>query len=125
MKMHRLVGRSHVMLFACLLGAWASNAIAVPITGTAQLGGWVYVDRNNDGQLAFSNEPNPEYVIGDVSISLYSKVSNVETLISTTQTDSFGRYLFEGLTPGTYSLRETQPVEYVDGIDTIGILQSL
>ncbi len=125
MKLHRLIGRLHLMLLVCLLGACASDAVAATTTGNAQLGGWVYVDRNNDGQLAFLGDPNPEYVIGDVSISLFSKVGSIETLVSTIQTDDFGRYLFENLSPGAYTLRETQPVEFVDGIDTLGLLQSL
>ena len=124
MSLHRLIGRSHPILAVCLLGALVSNATAAHIPGTSQLGGWVYIDRNNDGHLAFSNEPNPEYVIGDVPISLFSKVGNVETLLSTTQSDEFGRYLFENINPGTYVLRQSQPVEFVDGFDTVGALFS-
>ena len=45
--------------------------------------------------------------------------------MATKQSDQFGRYLFENINPGTYVLRETQPVEFVDGIDTLGVLQSL
>jgi hypothetical protein len=89
------------------------------------LGGWVYIDRNNDGVLAFANDPNPEYAIGGVSISLFSKAGNVETLVGTQQTDPNGRYFFENINPGTYVLRQAQPVEFVDGIDTLGVLQSL
>ena len=64
-------------------------------------------------------------VIGDVSVGLFSKVGNVETPVSSMLTDQNGRYLFDNLTPGTYVLRETQPVEFVDGIDTLGQLFSL
>jgi MYXO-CTERM domain-containing protein len=49
----------------------------------------------------------------------------VETLVSTKLTDPFGRYFFDSLNPGTYVLRETQPIEFVDGIDTLGQLISL
>jgi len=41
------------------------------------------------------------------------------------QTDAHGRYLFQNILPGTYALRETQPIEFVDGKDTLGSLQSL
>jgi len=51
-------------------------------------------------------------------------VGNVETLLSTIQTDDFGRYLFDNLSAGTYVLRETQPIEFVDGKDTLGQLFS-
>jgi len=125
MSLHRLSGWGHSILVFGLLAWFASNATAAHIPGTSQLGGWVYIDRNNDGQLAFSNDLNPEYVIGGVSISLYSVVNNVETFVSSLLSDDYGRYLFENIAPATYVLRETQPIEYVDGIDTLGKLQSL
>jgi MYXO-CTERM domain-containing protein len=112
-------------VLACLLGAVTSYATAAHVPGTAALGGWAYIDRNNDGHLAFSDEANPEFVIGDVSIGVFSKVGNVETPVSTQLTDQFGRYYFDNLTPGMYVLRQTQPIEFVDGIDTLGQLFSL
>jgi hypothetical protein len=110
---------------ACLLGVCASNVSAAHIPGTAQLAGWVYIDRNNDGDLAFANEANPEFVIGDVPVSVFSVVNNVETLVATQLTDQFGRFFFDNLVPGSFALRQTQPVEFVDGLDTAGTLQSL
>lgn len=104
---------------------FASNATAAHIPGLSQLGGWVYIDRNNDGQIAFIDDPNPEFAIGGVSINLFSKAGNVETLVATEQSDPNGRYLFENINPGTYVLRQTQPVEFVDGKDTLGVLLSL
>ena len=59
-----------------------------------------------------------------MQISLLSQVGNVETLEATTQSDEFGRYLFENIDPGTYVLRQTPPIEYVDGRDTLGVLYS-
>jgi hypothetical protein len=123
MFLHRLTRRALPIVIVCLVGIIASNA-AAHTPGTASLGGWVYIDRNNDGHLAFANEPNPEFVIGNVSVGLYSKVGNVENLLSTIQTDDFGRYLFDNLSSGTYVLRETQPIEFVDGKDTLGQLFS-
>jgi SdrD B-like domain len=120
MILHRLFGRGYPIMIACLCGTVTSNATAIHAQGTAELGGWVYIDRNNDGHLAFSNEVNPEFVIGDVSINLFSKAGNVETPVSSKLTDQFGRYFFDNLAPGTYVLRETQPIEFVDGIDTLG-----
>ncbi len=125
MMNHRLFRRGYPIVIACLCGAVMSIATAIHAQGTAELGGWVYIDRNNDGHLAFANEANPEFVIGDVSISLFSKANNVETLVSSTLTDPFGRYFFDSLNPGTYVLRQTQPIEFVDGIDTLGQLFSL
>ena len=124
MTLHRLMKR-HLLLIVCLLGTVTSGVAFAQIPGQSQLGGWAYIDRNNDGVLAFLGDPDPEFVINDVFISLFSKVGSVETLIATMQTDQFGRYLFQNINPGTYVLRETPPIEFVDGIDTLGILQSL
>jgi hypothetical protein len=126
MLLQRLTRRAAAILIVCLLGTKVSYVAAQPphTPGTSQLGGWVYIDRNNDGDLAFANEPNPEFVIGGVTIGLYSQ-SGPETLVATTQTDPFGRYFFNNLVPGTYGLKQTQPVEYVDGIDTLGQMFAL
>lgn len=125
MVLHRLIRRGHSIFAVCLVALFASNAAAAHVPGLSQLGGYVYIDRNNDGQIAFANDPNPEYAIGGATISLFSKVGNVETLVTTQQSTVNGRYFFENINPGTYVLRQTQPVEFVDGIDTLGVLQSL
>jgi hypothetical protein len=125
MLSHRLIRRRHSIFALCLVALFTSNAAAAHIPGLSQLGGFVYIDRNNDGQIAFANDPNPEFAIGGASISLFSKVGNVETLVATQQSSVNGRYFFENINPGTYVLRQTQPVEFVDGIDTLGELQSL
>ncbi len=122
---HRLTGRSYSFLLACLVSTFALNATAATIPGMSQIGGWVYVDRNNDGHLAFLGEPNPEFVLGDVVVSLFSQANNTETFFGSTLTDPYGRFMFENVPVGTYVLKETQPVEYVDGKDTVGIFQGL
>jgi hypothetical protein len=124
MNLRRLLGRGPAIFAACFVATCTTIAVAQPNPGLSQLGGYVYIDRNNDGILAFSNQANPEFAIPDVSISLFSKVNNVETLVSSVFSDANGRYLFPNINPGTYVLRQTQPVEYVDGIDTLGILQA-
>jgi hypothetical protein len=63
-------------------------------------------------------------VIGGVTIGLYSQ-TGPETLVSTTQSDEFGRFFFNNIAPGTYGLKQTQPVQYVDGIDTLGQMFAL
>src|SRR5688572_1269348 len=126
MLLHRLLRRVAPFVIACLAGTnLTSVATAQPHTpGTAQLGGWVYIDRNNDGDLAFSNEPMPEFVIPNVTISLFSQ-NGPETFLQSTVTDNGGRFFFNNLAPGTYGLKQTQPIEYVDGLDTLGIMQPL
>jgi hypothetical protein len=83
--------RGVVFLMFYLVGASTPAVSAAHIPGLSQLGGWVYIDRNNDGNLAFATDPNPEYVIGDIRIDLLSKVGNVETVVATMQSDDFGR----------------------------------
>jgi hypothetical protein len=115
----------YILPVVCVVCAMAPDAARAHVLGLSQLGGWVYIDRNNDGLLAFSTDPNPEYVIGDIRIDLFSKAGAIETFVATTQSDNVGRYLFEDISPGTYVLRETQSPTFVDGIDTLGSLQSL
>lgn len=125
MLLQRPMRSAAAIALACLLGTNVSFVAAqLPTPGLSQLGGWVYIDRNNDGDLAFMNEPDPEFVIGNVTISLYSQ-TGPETLVATTQTDQFGRYFFNDLEPGTYAIKQTQPVEFVDGIDTPGQMFAL
>lgn len=78
----------------------------------AQLKGTVYHDRNNDGV----QDPGEEG-IGGVTIELFDKDGN---LIAQTVTDANGDYCFEGLVPGDYVVRQTQPTGFIDGQDSIG-----
>src|SRR5262249_7078436 len=43
-----------------------------------------------------------------------------QTIDLDAMTDSDGRYQFVDLRPGTYNVTETQPVGYVQGIDSVG-----
>jgi hypothetical protein len=91
----------------------------------SSLSGYVYIDRNNDGQLAFADSAQPEWVLSGVEVNLFSVSGTTETLLSTTTTSSIGLYSFTGLDAGTYTIRQTQPVGYLDGIDTLGIIRNL
>jgi len=126
MLLYRLLRRGHALVVLCLFGTNLSYVAAQETTPTpSQLGGWVYVDKNNDGVLAFANDPNPELTIPGVQIRLFSLVGQQETLLSTMLTDSSGRYLFTDLSAGTYVVRETQPTGWIDGLDTLGSFTSL
>ncbi len=78
----------------------------------ATISGFVYEDANNDGV----RDPG-EVPIEGVIIQLFDEDGN---LIAETTTDANGMYAFEGLEPGNYSLRQIQPEDYIDGIDTAG-----
>ena len=99
----------------------ASHASAAIIsTGNADLSGWVYIDRNNDGVLAYADEENPELVLVGAAVELYQITNAGESLVATALTDGNGYYSFENIAAGSYSLRQVQPEGYVDGIDTLG-----
>ena len=72
----------------------------------------VYHDRSNDGQRAAAEEG-----IANVRITLFDDMGQ---RIAETQTDAAGRYEFSGLPAGIYTIREQQPVGWVDGIDLAG-----
>jgi hypothetical protein len=86
------------------------------------LGGWVYVDRNNDGVLNFATDPQPEIVIGGVDIRLYKHTGTDYAMIATVATDDHGRYQFGLLEAGRYMIEQAQPVGWVDGKDSTGTL---
>ena len=105
--------------FALATAAW------LPVEAASSLSGYTYIDRNNDGQLAFADAAQPEWVLSGVEVKLYSISGTTETLLSTTTTSSIGQYVFNDLAAGTYAIRQTQPVGYLDGIDTLGIIRNL
>ena len=73
------------------------------------LAGVVFDDLDGDGVLD-GGEPG----IAGVTVAL----SGTATASATTASD--GTYYFADLAPGTYTITETQPSGYVDGIDTAG-----
>ncbi len=73
----------------------------------SSLSGLVYEDMDGDC-IRDPGEP----AIPSVTIELLDQNG---TVLATTQTDAQGRYQFTNLRPGNYSVRETQPVGYVQG----------
>jgi hypothetical protein len=103
--------------------ALTAVCLATSPSAASMLGGWVYVDRNNDGQLAFADQPSPELVISGVEVRLFLQTGSTETLVSSLTTNNQGRFVFSGLADGVYSLYQTHPADYVDGLDTPGVLR--
>ncbi len=83
----------------------------------ALIRGTVYHDQNNDGVL-----DEGEQRIEGVTIQLLDADGN---LIAETLTNVQGRYRFTGLTAGNYTVREIQPNGFVDGIDSIGLVDGV
>ena len=82
---------------------------------TSSLDGSVYVDTNGDGSRN-ATEPG----ISGVQVRLIGVDARGVPVSLTTTTDADGAYSFGGLLAGTYSVLETQPASFVDGLDAIG-----
>jgi hypothetical protein len=74
------------------------------------ISGHVWHDANNDGVRDAAEDP-----IADTLITLEGPGGP-----RTTTTDANGYYEFTDLDPGTYTVRETQPANYLDGKDNAG-----
>ncbi len=84
---------------------------------SGSLSGNVFIDTNNDGI-----EDVGELPIENVTVTLTGTDDLGNPINLTTTTDVAGDYSFVGLRPGTYTLTETQPVIYQDGITSVGSL---
>ncbi len=74
------------------------------------------------GRVIADFDANCTYSSGDVplaDVTVYLRNADGD-LIDSTTTDSDGRYKFEGLAPGVYSIEEVQPDDYFDGGDHVG-----
>lgn len=80
----------------------------------SSLAGHVYFDANNNGTFDIGETP-----IANVKVKLEGFDNNGPVILETT-TNTAGEYKFSNLMPGTYSLKEVQPIGYDDGKDKIG-----
>lgn len=84
----------------------------------ARLEGYVYVDANNNGQMDAGETPLP-----GVHVTMTGNESCAQGCVAVTGAD--GKYVFENLVPGRYTLVESQTdlptAKYVDGKETAGV----
>lgn len=80
----------------------------------AEISGFVHVD--NDGDCEFGTSPSDRPIAG-TTLELLDADGNV---IATTVTDENGAYSFDGLVPGTYSVRQVQPADFFTGGERVG-----
>jgi hypothetical protein len=80
----------------------------------ASLSGFVYYDANNDGVKELG-----EAGIANTKITLTGS-NDLGSISLTTFTGSDGSYQFTNLRPGTYTLSETQPANYLQGKNSLG-----
>ncbi|HMF19634.1 MAG TPA: SdrD B-like domain-containing protein, partial [Gemmataceae bacterium] len=83
----------------------------------ASVSGFVYLDANNNG-IKDANENG----IPGVQVTLSGTNDLGATVSQTVTTDSSGFYSFGNLRPGTYSVTETPPANYLQGKNSIGSL---
>ena len=81
------------------------------------LSGYAYRDNNDNG---LRDEGTSAYVSVGTVITLYGQTTLGQLVTRAVSTDGFGFYFFNDLITGTYSLSETQPAIYLDGIDSVG-----
>lgn len=91
--------------------------VGLNLLPTASLSGLVYLDADNDGVVDAG-----ESRLAGVTITLTGTAIGGNAVNLTTTTASDGRYQFNNLFSGTYTITETQLTGYNDGIDTVGNL---
>jgi fimbrial isopeptide formation D2 family protein/uncharacterized repeat protein (TIGR01451 family) len=82
-----------------------------------RLSGRVYVDTNRDGV-----SDGWEAGIAGVVITLSGQDIGGNPVLDSRVTGPQGEYSFDNLVPGLYRLSETQPPDYLDGLDRVGTL---
>ncbi|WP_167230648.1 SdrD B-like domain-containing protein [Massilia rubra] len=84
----------------------------------ARLEGYVYVDANNNGQMDAGETPLP-----GVHVTMTGGENCAQACVAVTGAD--GKYVFENLVPGRYTLVESQTdlptSKYMDGKETAGV----
>jgi serine-aspartate repeat-containing protein C/D/E len=83
----------------------------------ASLAGFVYHDANNNGVFDSGEAP-----IADATVSLFGSNG---AKVGETQTLADGSYLFAGLSKDVYTVVETQPQGWLDGLDAAGTINGL
>ena len=93
------------------IGAGAEGACTLVIAPAplGSLSGFVYVDANKNG--LFDSGENP---LKCVALQLLDSRGNS---VAKTTTDANGAYKFDQLALGTYTVTETQPAGYLDGLE--------
>lgn len=95
--------------------ATATVTVTVRDFQTGSLSGFVYVDSNGNGGKDAAEQPLP-----NVSIHLWGTDFLKRPVNLITTTDANGAYRFVGLVAGSYVIEQTQPAQFVDGLESLG-----
>lgn len=82
----------------------------IKVIPSAKISGTVYADLNNNGRI-----DGTEIGIPNVTVTA---IRNEDNHATTTLTNASGVFSFPTLQPGTYTIKETQPGFFIDGLDT-------
>lgn len=82
-----------------------------------RISGYVYHDQNQNGRRDTGEQAIPQTTIELVNLD--GKV------VATTKTNAQGYYEFNDVLPGNYSIRQVQPVGYLDGLDQAGTIDGV
>lgn len=96
-------------------GTAAVNYLFGEIPGSG-ISGRVYYDRDADG-----TQDAGETGIAGTTVTLTGTNDLGETVTRTATTNATGDYSFPGLRPGTYTVTQTQPVDYLPGRTSAGV----
>ncbi len=95
------------------IDATATDDTDVP----SSIAGRVYNDFDNDGSF---DAVDGEHGIESVRIELYDTSSGSPVFVGFTNTAADGTYSFSGLLGDQYEIRQTQPTDYNDGLESDG-----
>lgn len=95
------------------LTSTATVLASVSITPSGVIAGVVFLDADGDGLLG-----TDEVGIPGTLVTLTGTTESGIEVERTAVTDDEGGYSFEGLNSGTYTVTQSQPLLYVDGIET-------
>ena len=95
-------------------GGGGSDTLVIAVLPACSLAGRVCLDVNNDGVVNFGDTG-----IGGVLVTLTGEDDRGPVYV-TREIGPDGTYLFEKLRPGTYTLTETQPIGFADGMEVVG-----
>ncbi|WP_332745704.1 DUF7933 domain-containing protein [Hydrogenophaga sp.] len=109
-------GVSPAVISAIALGAAQQSAQNnFPLVSNIRVGGRVYEDRDLDGAYNGADVGLPSGTIG-----LFGTDAFGNSVTRYTTTDGAGLYAFEGLAPGSYTVRQSQPLGYSSVANTPG-----